>query len=105
MAVVIFIVTLTVAGPAFPLIIAALVPFRLLVMGRIWSKDILRFVDRWACREGTPEDEGHRGEGDGDDAVLQATAVQDVESGVLNEKSAVVSSADNRVERRDLRER
>ncbi|CAK1364863.1 unnamed protein product [Cercospora beticola] len=105
MAVVIFIVTLTVAGPAFPLIIAALVPFRLLVMGRIWSKDVLRFVDRWACREGTPEDEGPPGRGDGGDAVLQATAVQDVESGVVNEKSAVVSSADNGIERRDFRER
>lgn len=57
MAVIIFIVTLTIAGPAFPLIIAALVPFRLLVMKKIWSKDVLRFVDRWACREGTPEDE------------------------------------------------
>jgi len=57
MTVVIFIVTLTVAGPAFPLIIIALVPFRLLAMNRIWSKEVLRYVDRWACRDGCPEDE------------------------------------------------
>lgn len=56
MTVVVFIVTLTVAGPAFPVIIIALVPFRLLAMNRIWSRDVLRYVDRWACREGTPED-------------------------------------------------
>lgn len=56
MTVVVFIVTLTVAGPAFPIIIIALVPFRLLAMNRIWSKEVLRYVDRWACREGTPED-------------------------------------------------
>lgn len=56
MTVVVFIVTLTVAGPAFPIIIIALVPFRLLAMNRIWSAEVLRYVDRWACREGTPED-------------------------------------------------
>ena len=58
--VIIFIVTRTVAGPAFPVIIIALVPFRLLAMNRIWSKDVLRFVDRWACREGFPEGEPHQ---------------------------------------------
>ena len=56
MTIVIFIVTLTIAGPAFPLIVVAVVPFRLLVMNRIWSTDVLRFVDRWACRDGHPED-------------------------------------------------
>ena len=56
MTVVVFIVTLTVAGPAFPVIIIALVPFRLLGMNRIWSRDVLMYVDRWACREGRPED-------------------------------------------------
>ncbi|KAI9710843.1 MAG: hypothetical protein M1828_002015 [Chrysothrix sp. TS-e1954] len=55
--VVIFIVTLTVAGPAFPVIIAALVPGRLLVMNRIWNRETLRYVDAWACRAGTPEDD------------------------------------------------
>lgn len=54
--VVVFIVTRTVAGPAFPVIIIALVPFRLLLMNKIWSRETLRHVDRWACREGTPED-------------------------------------------------
>ncbi|KAL2043752.1 hypothetical protein N7G274_003271 [Stereocaulon virgatum] len=57
MTVVIFIVTLTKAAPAFPVIIIALVPIRLLVMNRIWNKETLRFVDAWACRDGTPEDD------------------------------------------------
>ena len=54
---VIFVITLTKAGPVFPIIIILLVPLRLLAMNRIWSRDVLRFVDRWACRDGTPEDE------------------------------------------------
>ncbi|KAJ5104932.1 hypothetical protein NUU61_002279 [Penicillium alfredii] len=64
--VVIFIVTLTKGAPAFPVLIIALVPFRLLVMKRWWHREVLRFVDAWACREGTPEDDedtvtkGHR---------------------------------------------
>ena len=53
----IFIVTLTQAAPVFPIIIIALVPFRLLLMKRWWPREVLRFVDAWACREGTPEDE------------------------------------------------
>ncbi|KAI9879613.1 MAG: hypothetical protein M1830_007973 [Pleopsidium flavum] len=55
--VIIFIVTLTKGAPAFPVIIIALVPIRLLVMNRIWHRETLRFVDAWACREGTPEDD------------------------------------------------
>lgn len=55
--VVIFIVTLTRGAPAFPILIIALVPFRLLVMKRWWPREVLRFVDAWACREGTPEDD------------------------------------------------
>ncbi|KAJ5034905.1 uncharacterized protein L3040_008173 [Drepanopeziza brunnea f. sp. 'multigermtubi'] len=54
---IIFYVTLTVAAPAFPVIIIALVPTRLLLMNKIWSRDTLRLVDAWACRDGTPEDE------------------------------------------------
>ena len=54
--VIIFIVTLTKAVPAFPIIIIALVPIRLQVMHKIWHREVLRFVDSWACREGTPED-------------------------------------------------
>ncbi|KAH8701842.1 HCO3 transporter family-domain-containing protein [Talaromyces proteolyticus] len=54
---VIFILTLTKAAPAFPVLIIALVPFRLLLMKRWWNREVLRFVDAWACREGTPEDE------------------------------------------------
>jgi len=55
MTVIIFIVTLTVAAPAFPVIIIALVPARLLLMNRWWNRETLRFVDGWACRDGTPE--------------------------------------------------
>lgn len=54
---VIFYVTLTVAGPVFPVIIIALVPIRLLVMNRLWSEETLRYVDAWACRKGCPEDD------------------------------------------------
>ncbi|PQE23457.1 HCO3- transporter family protein [Rutstroemia sp. NJR-2017a BBW] len=65
---IIFYVTLTVAAPAFPVIIIALMPVRLLVMNRIWGRETLRFVDGWACREGGPEEDedrmkGVRGEG------------------------------------------
>lgn len=49
--------TLTKAAPAFPVLIIALVPFRLLFMKRWWNREVLRFVDAWACREGTPEDD------------------------------------------------
>ena len=60
MTVVIFIVTLTKGAPAFPVIIIALVPIRLLVMNRLWHREVLRFVDAWACRDGTPEDDEDR---------------------------------------------
>ena len=53
----IFVVTLTKAAPAFPVIIIALVPVRLLFMNKVWRREVLRFVDAWACREGTPEDD------------------------------------------------
>ena len=56
--VIIFVVTLTKGAPAFPVIIIALVPIRLLLMNRIWNKATLRHVDSWACRDGSPEDEG-----------------------------------------------
>ena len=56
----IFIVTLTKGAPAFPVIIIALVPTRLLLMKKLWSRETLRFVDAWACREGTPEDDEDR---------------------------------------------
>lgn len=64
--VVIFIVTLTVAGPAFPVLIIALVPIRLFLMNRVWNRETLRYVDGWACREGTPE-------GDEDKQLLERT--------------------------------
>ncbi|KAF4313592.1 Bicarbonate transporter protein [Botryosphaeria dothidea] len=58
--VVIFIVTLTKAGPAFPIIIILLVPIRLTVMKKVWNRETLRYVDAWACRDGTPEDDEDR---------------------------------------------
>lgn len=57
LTVIIFIVTLTKGAPAFPVIIIALVPARLLLMNNLWSRETLRFVDAWACRHGTPEDD------------------------------------------------
>lgn len=54
---VVFVVTLTKGAPAFPVIIIALVPVRLTLMKRWWRREVLRFVDAWACREGTPEDD------------------------------------------------
>ncbi|POR39282.1 Uncharacterized protein TPAR_00511 [Tolypocladium paradoxum] len=56
---VVFGITLTVAAPAFPLVIIALVPLRLSLMGRMWSRETLRAVDGWACRPGRPEDGEH----------------------------------------------
>lgn len=55
--VVIFIVTLTKAAPIFPVLIIVLVPIRLILMKRLWSKETLRHIDGWACRKGTPEDD------------------------------------------------
>lgn len=53
----IFAVTLTKAAPAFPILIIACVPLRLLIMPRFWPRATLRHVDAWACKAGTPEDE------------------------------------------------
>ncbi|EGE03275.1 HCO3 [Trichophyton equinum CBS 127.97] len=52
----IFILTLTRGAPAFPVLIILLVPFRLLVMKHWFRREVLRFVDAWACKAGTPED-------------------------------------------------
>ncbi|KAM0333460.1 hypothetical protein ACHAQA_002122 [Verticillium albo-atrum] len=53
---IVFGVTLTIAAPGFPIIIIILVPVRLHLMNRIWSRQTLRYVDGWATREGKPED-------------------------------------------------
>ena len=55
-AIIAFAVSLTPAGPAFPIIVVACVPLRLLVVRRIWSRQTLRQVDKWSCRDGSPED-------------------------------------------------
>ncbi|RYP72192.1 hypothetical protein DL769_004506 [Monosporascus sp. CRB-8-3] len=54
---VVFGITLTIAAPAFPIIIIILVPIRLKIMNRLWDRATLRWVDGWACREGKPEDD------------------------------------------------
>lgn len=54
---VIFAVTLTIAAPGFPIIIIILIPVRLLLMNKVWSRQTLRYVDAWATREGKPEDD------------------------------------------------
>ncbi|KAI9894978.1 MAG: hypothetical protein M1814_000199 [Vezdaea aestivalis] len=54
---IIFGITLTKGAPAFPLIIIALVPVRLFLMNKFWDRETLRYVDAWACRAGTPEDD------------------------------------------------
>ncbi|OJD35017.1 hco3-transporter family protein [Diplodia corticola] len=79
--VIIFIVTLTKAGPAFPIIIILLVPIRLHFMNRVWNREILRYVDSWACRDGTPEDdEDRRTESRKGPTVQPAGVSTDVES-------------------------
>lgn len=64
---IVFGVTLTVVAPAFPLIIIALVPVRLSLMGRVWGRETLRLVDGWACREGKPEDAVDESQGSRDE--------------------------------------
>ena len=53
-------ITLTKGAPAFPVVIIALVPIRLLFMKKLWNRETLRYVDGWACRVGTPEDDEDR---------------------------------------------
>lgn len=54
---VIFHVTLMQGASAFPVIIIVLVPARLLIMNKLWNRETLRFGDRWACKDGMPEDD------------------------------------------------
>jgi hypothetical protein len=79
--VIIFIVTLTKAGPAFPIIIIALVPVRLKVMNRVWNREVLRYVDAWACREGTVEDEEDRRKASRENGVRDADVELQARSG------------------------
>lgn len=57
---IVFYVTLTIVSPAFPVIIIALVPVRLLLLKKVWNRECLRYVDSWACKEGTPEGDEDR---------------------------------------------
>jgi hypothetical protein len=83
---VIFIVTLTKGGPVFPIIIILLVPFRLLVMNRMWKREYLRYVDAWACRDGTPEDEEDRKKGILPDS--RGSNGEDIELGAVDRVSS-----------------
>ncbi|RDL41514.1 Bicarbonate transporter [Venustampulla echinocandica] len=78
---IIFYVTLTVAAPAFPVIIIVLVPARLLLMNRIFDRETLRFVDKWACQDGTPEDDEDRRNG----IVIEAEEMGKKEDQVPNQ--------------------
>jgi hypothetical protein len=53
----IFVVTLSNAARAFPIIIIALVHVRLLLMNKVRKREVLRFLNTWAYREGIPEDD------------------------------------------------
>lgn len=90
MTVIVFIITLTVAGPAFPLVIIALVPLRLTVMNKIWNREVLRFVDAWACRDGTPE---------GDEDAAKAAGLPD---GSPERRSGDVDDEENAAEMAEL---
>lgn len=85
--VIIFIVTLTRGAPAFPVLIIALVPFRLLVMKRWWPREALRFVDAWACREGTPEDDEDSRAKENDQTAEEGVNLSD--DGVLQRDSGI----------------
>lgn len=106
---VIFIVTLTKGGPIFPIIIILLVPFRLLVMNRMWKREYLRYVDTWACRDGTPEDDEDRKKGilpdcrgsNGEDIELGAVDTVSSRSeigGVLTRRASSRSQKSKRLE-------
>lgn len=73
----IFILTLTRGGVAFPILVFSLIPFRLLVMKRIWSAETLKYVDSWACKSGSPEDDD---EDDSDRRASRSLVADDVES-------------------------
>lgn len=69
---IIFYITLTIAAPAFPIVIIALVPVRLKLMNKIWGRETLRLVDGWACKDGCPEDDEDRlKEGGRSDDVIE----------------------------------
>ncbi|KAL1635132.1 hypothetical protein SLS56_001884 [Neofusicoccum ribis] len=86
LTVIIFIITLTKAGPAFPIIIILLVPVRLFFMNKVWNRETLRYVDAWACRDGTPEDDEDRKTGSTKVSNVPSQAVStDVESGENSE--------------------
>jgi hypothetical protein len=89
---IIFAITLTKAGPIFPVIIILLVPIRLLVMNRIWNREVLRYVDAWACREGTPEDDEDRKKGL--TAREPEHSLEDIELGSIRQTSITERSED-----------
>jgi hypothetical protein len=87
----IFIVTLTKVGPIFPIIIILLVPFRLHVMARMWNRDCLRYVDAWACRDGSPEDDEDRKNGILPAGTIPGRNASDIELGEVDRAGARTS--------------
>lgn len=102
LTVIIFIVTLTKGAPAFPVIIIALVPVRLVLMKRWWPRAVLRFVDAWACREGTPEDDEDKAASscqEEDQGVWGLTDAEQVEMGAVDPGRATQVDVEGQAER------
>ncbi|KAF4553426.1 HCO3- transporter-like protein 1 [Elsinoe fawcettii] len=100
----IFIMTLTVAGPAFPVAILALVPVRLTWMKKVWDREVLRYVDAWACRDGTPEGDEDARLALGDNEREGRGVEGDVESGgARGREEQNVMRAGTEVEQADVR--
>ncbi|KAL1305883.1 hypothetical protein AAFC00_004030 [Neodothiora populina] len=87
----VFIVTLTVAGPAFPVIIILLVPVRLFVLNKIWNRETLRYVDSWACRDGTPE-------GTEDEKMMEKARLEHVHSTAYTDETRVPMDEENAID-------
>ena len=86
--VIIFVITFTKAAPIFPLIIIIMVPIRLLLMNRLWNRETLRFVDAWACKDGTPEDD-EDARSSSEDTTAAAAAARHTIATDLGESSMV----------------
>lgn len=62
-------------------------------MKRWWPREVLRFVDAWACREGTPEDDEDTEKTQGQDALGSDTVPVGVLHADSRGRSTVQSSS------------
>ena len=62
-------------------------------MKRWWPREVLRFVDAWACREGTPEDDEDTEKAQGQDALGSDTVPVGVLHADSRGRSTVQSSS------------